>query len=81
MCVCADMMMPSPAIVSVLQVTRSLTPTAALCGKSLADPLQEENWQDAQRDDRCDGRMKRGGATEGQKKFGRQETEGRQVFH
>lgn len=43
-------MMPSPAVVSELQVPRSLTPAAALCRKSLADPLQEENWQDAQRE-------------------------------
>lgn len=40
--VCVYIMMPSPAVVSELQLPRSQTPTEALCGKSLADPGPEE---------------------------------------
>ncbi len=46
-CVCMNIMMSSPAVVFVLQVTRSPTPAAALCEKSLADPRQGKNWQSA----------------------------------
>lgn len=54
-----DIIMPSPAIVSVQQVLRSLTATAAVCGKSLADLPTEGTWQQRRPLRQKEGKMKR----------------------